>query len=238
MSWVAVGVAVASAAVSQYSAHRTAKKQDANAARGIAEQARLQREANARTNEQLDVLETSTPDEEFRTRSSQIRDQLRKKQQLALSGIETTGGGDAVKSMAAAAKPQATGYGDDINEWLSGMAAPQLQRQGEAFMRADTGSALNSIMRDSAQQDYLTRLRGSQIRPNPWLGMLATGLSTYAGTRGFGGGNTIAGAGGGGGGGLTTGPLANAPPTMMNPFIQNTRSPYGIGSIFGNGIGG
>jgi hypothetical protein len=178
-----------------YNTNQTAKKQDRNAARGIAEQAKLQREANARMNKQLDTLETSTPEEEYSSRSGQIRDQLRRKQALALGSIQNTGGGDAVTARADAGKGTAVDYGDMINEALSGMDAPMLQRQGERFMFADTANSLNTLGRHSAQQDYLTRLRGAGIRRNPWLDMLSQAGSAYAGSAagGFGSGKTMAG---------------------------------------------
>jgi len=237
MSWVAVGVAVASAAVSQYNTAKTAKRQDRNAAAGIAEQSRLQREANARTDQQIDDLAQSGPEDEFRTRSGQIRDQQRRKQGMALAGITNTGGGDAVTQMAEAAGGQAVGYGDDINEWLSGMAAPGLQRQGEAFQRADVESSLNSLRRDSAQQDYLTKLKASGIRRNPWLDMLSTGLSAYSGAKGFGGGSTMAGAGGQANlGGMSPQQFYGATPqpgTMFGAGYTGPKSIYGIGPNLG-----
>lgn len=194
MSWFAVGAAVASAAVSGYNQYKTAKKQDKYAAQGIAKQGEIQRKANAKTNEQLDVLEGSNADDEYGTRYGQIQDQLRKKAQFALAGIQNTGGGDAVTSMAEAGRGKAVDYGDFINQAVSGIDAPTLQRQGERFMYGDTESALNSLRRDSAQQDYLTRLRIQGVKPNPLLSMLSTGLSAYAGAAG--GGGTMAGSGG------------------------------------------
>lgn len=194
MSWWAVGAAVASAVVKGYNEHKTAKKQDKAAAQSILKQAEYQREANQRMTEQLDTLEQSTPDDEFQTRSSQIRDQLRKKQTMALSGISTTGGGDAVTELAGEAGGTAVGYGDFINEALSGIDAPMLQRQGESFDRADVEGHLNRLRRNSAQEDNLLRLKQASIRPNPLLSLISTGLSAYSGARGFGG-STMAGSG-------------------------------------------
>ena len=166
MIWPAIIAAVAAAAVSGYNQYNTARKQDRIAAQGIAEQAKLQREANTRLNKQLDELETSTPDDEYASRSSQIRNQLRRKQAIGLAGIQNTGGGDAVTTMAEAGRGKAVDYGDFINEAVSGIDAPALQRQGERFMFADTESGLNFLRRNSAQQDAMTRLRMAGVREN------------------------------------------------------------------------
>ena len=185
MVWPIVAAVVA-ALVQGANQAKTARKQDQNAAAGIRAQAELQRQANVRTDKQLDELEVSTPEDEFETRSSQVRKQMRLQQSTALAGIQNTGGGEAVTALAKDAGGQAIDYGNEINKYLSGIDAPLLQRQGEAFGRADVESSLQSLRRDSSQQDYLTRLRHAGIRDNPWLTLLSTGLSAYAGAAGKG----------------------------------------------------
>ena len=187
MSWWAVGAAVASAVLQQYNASQTAKKQNQATVASIMEQGKLQREANQKINENIDELAKSSPEDEYQGRASDIRNQLRQKQAMALAGIQNTGGGDAVTSMAAAAKPTAIGYGDDINRWISGIDAPMLQRQGEQFDRADVQAKLDFLRRNSAQENNLLQLKLAGIRPNPWLDMLSQGLSAYARAKGFGG---------------------------------------------------
>jgi len=237
MSWWAVGAAVASAVVSQYNANKVQKKRNQATVASIEEQAKNQRQAAQAVNQNLDTLTASTPEDEYRGRESAIRNQLRQKQAMALAGIQNTGGGEAVTSMADAAKPQAIGYGDDINRWISGIDAPMLQRQGEAFDRQNVENRLNVLRRNSAQEDALLRLKLAGIRENPWLSMLSQGLSAYAGAKGFGGGNTMS----GGGQGLTNlggqsaqsfyanGDVLNALPSMAQPLQRN---PYGF-NIYG-----
>ena len=194
---VPIIAAVAAAGVSSYSASQAAKKRDKATAAGILKQGRTQREANAKISENLAELEQSRPDDERATRSSQIRDQLRREQSIALAGIQNTGGGDAVTERAGQARDTAVGFGDFIGDNLAGVDAAGLQRQGEGFAQQDVSSALASLGRDSAQQDYLTRLRVAGIRPSPLLGLVSAGLSGYAGSGGgFGGGKSIAGSGG------------------------------------------
>lgn len=235
MSWWAVGAAVASAVVSQYNAAQVEKKRNRATVASIQEQQRNQREANKATQENLDKLAQSTPEDEYQGRASDIRNQLRQKQAMALAGIQNTGGGEAVTEMAAAARPTAVGYGDDINRWISGIDAPMLQRQGEGWDRQNVENRLNRLRRDSAQEDALLRLKLAGIRENPWLSMLSQGLSAYAGAKGFGG-NTMS----GGSTGLSNlggqsaqqfyaFPQSVGTPTMFNPYLMN-QSPTGIGA--------
>jgi hypothetical protein len=237
MVWPLVVAAIAAAVIQQYNQAKTAKRQDKAAAASIRTQAETQREANKRMNEQLDTLQDSTPADEKATRSSQIRTQLKRNQSMALAGLNPTGGGEAVTNMVDSAGRQAVDYGGFINESLSGIDAPLLQRQGEAFDRADVEGDLNRLRRNSAQEGNLLRLRQAGIRDNPWLSLLSTGLSAYAGSGGFGGGKTMAGSGTGA---VVPGSI-QSPQTFFNvnsgaslPGLTNQtfRKPI-VGSIFG-----
>lgn len=219
MSWFAVGAAVASMVVSQYNANKTAKKQDKAAAASFETQSKIQREANVRQMAQLDDLAKSDPTDEKSQRSSDIRAQLRKNQAMALAGMNPTGGGQAVQDAIAGAGSEATGYGDFINESLSGIDAPIMQRQGEAFQAGDVESQLNRLRRNSSQEDNLLRLRQAGIRPSPLLNMISTGLSAYAGAKGFGGSpSTLAG-------------TPNVPTSATNPVPQWYTNPLGTPAV-------
>ena len=234
--WLQLAAAVAAALAQNYNQAQVAKKQNRAAVASIMRQQEEQRRANQAVNENIDQLEKSTPDDEYATRSSQIRNQLRQKQAMALAGIQNYGGGDAVTSMADAAKLASTGYGDQIGNWLSGIDAPILQRQGEAFERGDMGSRLDVLRRNSAQEANLLRMRMAGIRENPWLNMLSAGLSAYAGS----------GVGGGGSSGQAMAhlggqtpqdfyaymPYANMPASIFTP-IDTSRRASGIGMSFG-----
>lgn len=236
MSW-AVTAIVASVVIQQYNQSQTAKKQNKAAMAGLAEQRKFQEQANARANQELDKLSKSTPDDEYDTRSSQIREQLRRKNQMAMAGLQATGGGDAVTSMVNAAKPTATAYGDTINKYLSGIDAPLLQRQGEAFSRADMNSFINVMRRNSAQEAALTNAKIASIRDNPWLSMISKGLGAWGSSGLMSGGSTA---------GSSTG-FTNALPASYNysstagaslyPGSWMNVPPQGYG-IFNSGIPG
>ena len=233
MVWPVVIAAIASAVIQQYNQARTARRQDKAAAESIRTQAEFQRESNKRMDEQLDTLQESTPEDEKATRGSQIRKQLKRNQAMALAGLNPTGGGDAVTSMVESAGGTAVDYGDFINESLSGIDAPLLQRQGEAFSRADVEGHLNRLRRNSAQESNILRLRQAGIRDNPWLSLLSTGLSAYG----------VAGAPGLGGKTMTPVPGSILPPStfynatsgasLPGMVNQTFRKPI-VGSIFGS----
>jgi hypothetical protein len=224
MAFPLIAAAIAAAAIQKANQARTARRQDQAAADSLRRQAEFQRQANLRTDEQLRNLEESGPEEEFRQRSGDIRTQLRRKQNLALAGLQQSGSGsDAFNSMAEAAGGTAVNYGDDINRWLSGIDAAGLQRQGEAFERADVGSALNSLRRNSAQEENLLRLRQAGIRDNPLLSLLSTGLGAYAMSGGLGG-NTMAGSAGASG----LGAFGNTSPQDFFAASAGANMPFNV----------
>jgi hypothetical protein len=204
-------------------------------------QREFQRQADSRVKQNLDKLAQSTPEDERQTLASQIRQQLRTKQALALAGIQPTGGSDAVTEYAERAAPTAVGYGDFIGENRAATDAPLYQRQGEAFDRADVGSFVDYMRRNSAQEDALLRLQLAGIRPNPWASAIAAGLGAYSQS-----GGGMFGANTGGGGGT---PLANlggqsAQTYYGNMPANNMFAPFTRGSLYapaptrrGSGIG-
>ena len=233
--------ALGSAWVSNLNANRTARKQNEAAMAGLMRQKEFEDQARQRFNKQLQDLEQSTPDEERKTLASQIRQQLRNRQALALSGIQPTGGSDAVTMYAGEAEPVAVDYGDFIGNTMAAVDAPLYQRQGESFDRADVGNLIRTMGRHSSTEDYLTRLKIAGIRPNPWLNMLAAGLGAY-GTSGAGmfnptatSGSTVTGLpnlGGMSASGFYRDPSQLGLPTqtMMNPWLMG-QSGTGVGGI-------
>jgi hypothetical protein len=242
--WTAAAPWIASAlgaGAQAYNTARTTNKQNQAAVEGYLRQKEFEDQARQRFKKQLDELQQSTPDDERRTLSSQIRQQLRTKQALALSGIQPTGGSQAVRMYAGEAEPVAVDYGDFIGNTMASIDAPLYQRQGEAYDRADVGNVINTMRRHSAAEDMLTRLRIAGIRPNPGLNMLAAALSAY-GTSGAGMFNPTATSGGSvtglpNLGGMSAQNFYGDPSqvglptqTMMNPWLMG-QSGTGVGSI-------
>jgi hypothetical protein len=173
---IPIALAVASAGVTAYNQRQTAKKQDRAALEGLKRQRGFEQESMRNIMDQVNRLEGSSPEEELASRSSLIRDHLRRKQANAVGILQATGGGDAVSQAVEDATGGTIDYGDFITNALAGVDAPLMQRQGEDFDRADVSSLVNFMRRNSAAEDALTRMQIAGIRPNLGLQMLAAGL--------------------------------------------------------------
>ena len=215
---IPIALAVAGAGVSAYNTQKTAKKQDRTAAEGIRKQGEIQREANKRLNESLMFFEKSGPDDIREDYSAGFQKQMRLKQALALAGLEQEGAGsrDADK-MAQQAGGTALDYGDFLEGVFSRIDAPGEQRRREGEERTDLGSDLSVHGRQSRGEDYLTRLKVQSIMRNPWLDILAAGLS-------------------GAGGGMAAGGSMAAGAATTAPMVMGNAGPnYGIPTTAGLG---
>jgi hypothetical protein len=188
MSWVAVALAIGGAALSAYNTNRTAKKQDAAAARGIRANAEQQRAANAKLNKTLEFAEKSRPEEARKKMAVQYQQAIQAKAPAALAGLQSTTGGAAYQDAAGAAQTQATNYGDLIAGLMSRMDAPDLQRQAEANAYGNLGMDLDVIGANVRNNQFLTGLRVNGIRRNPWIDIAAATASGAASGYGSGGG--------------------------------------------------
>lgn len=94
----------------------------------------------------------------------------------AISGPPTAS--RAFQTGAAGATQRVGGDAAQMAEWLARIRAPGLQRQGEAEMAMEAGNLLRPIQQRAQDQEFMTSLRAGQQRPNPWVGMLGSGLST------------------------------------------------------------
>lgn len=181
MSWIAVGAAVAAAAVSAYNTKKTAKKQDKATAEGIRRQAEQQRQANSRLNQTLNTFEQSNSGDIRDSLMDRYGNQLRMKQQQALAGVNTSGAtSDAARELIKRGSGETMSRAGNFGDLFARIDAPTDQRINEGMERTDLGSDLGVFTRNSAAEDYLTRLRLASVRRSPWLDMLSAGLSGYA----------------------------------------------------------
>jgi len=198
--WVPLVVAAIGAGVQQYNTSQTAKKRDAEIARGIRESSKQQQAANQKIGENLNQLEKSRVDPYQQDLNQIFLDKIQKKRLMALNGLESTPGAmsDAYKTATNTAKTGAIDYGELVSSLLSSIDAAGNQRQAESNKKNDTGMDLLKFKRNSDQDSFLAQLRASRIRDNPLLSIVGSGLSGYASGMGYSG----AGVGGDGFGGV------------------------------------
>ena len=185
-------IMAAAAAAQTYNTQRTAKKKDQAAAEGIRKQGEMQREANARMGETLKTFETPATGKIRDSLRSQYGDAARFKMQQAMANLEQVGAtSGADKKKTASAEERAAGYGGFFADEYGKLDAPGDTRRLEAYAQSDLGSDLTLARRNSAAEDYLTRMRVGGIQRNPWIDMGAAVANGIAGGMGSG---TMAGA--------------------------------------------
>lgn len=192
MSWIMVGIAVASAVASAYAQDRAAKQQDRLAAQNIQNQARAEQTASAKVNEMLKRVSESNPQQ---ARQERMDEYLATLQHGAQAGAINDGPGafsDAYRQSAAAASGQLGEYGNTRAGLMARLDAPVIQRMNEGVLFDNTRNDIRSIGRNANQDDFLARLQIQNTRVNPWVqaGLSAAGsyASAKAGNGGWGGG--------------------------------------------------
>jgi hypothetical protein len=192
---VALAAAAAAAGVSTYNTNRTLSRQDAEAARGIERQGRIQRNTDQRVNEEVANLERSSAMDERAKRLTDYMTTLSRVKRKTNAGLENgeAFGNDFV-SAANDATTSLAEQGATRADLMAGVDAPGLQRQGEAFNFGRLATDVAGFQRESSGADWLTRLRMQGIRRSPGLDALAStlqGVGSAAGT--MGGGSAAAG---------------------------------------------
>lgn len=179
-----------------YNTNRTLSAQDNEAARGIRRQSDIQRRADARVNAEVDTLAQSSNADERAQRMQDYLKTLGTARQKTEAGLDNEALGSAFNEAGDKAKGELAAEGSTRANLMSGIDAPGLQRQGEAFGFGNLATDVGLIGRESAGQQFLTDLRMRSQRRNPWLdfgGSALQGLGQGMATRGTGG---MSGAGG------------------------------------------
>ena len=177
--WVPLAIAAAGAGVNQYNINRTAKKQDAETARGIIKQSRIQDESNAELNKTLNFAESSSPEKHRAKLQNDFLNSILSAK--SKTGIDQVGDlSDAFRTGAAASNQEAVDFASDTGGLFARMDAPGLQRQAEGFRFGDNAMDIARLKGQSQQEEFLSALRVKGIRPNPWLSILAGGLQGAA----------------------------------------------------------
>ncbi len=163
MSWISVGVGLAlaagGAAVSYNETKKVERNQDNALSQSIIGQARLQREADTKVNDQVVKLETSRSGDEREKRNQAYMDTLRASRSKLTGGLTPTIGSEAFRADAAVDAADVQQYGADTANLLSGIDAAGLQRQGEGFGFGNLATDLSLIGRQSNGLSFLDDLR-------------------------------------------------------------------------------
>lgn len=148
------------------------RKQDGATAAGILRQAAISRQADQRVTDNIRQLEGSTPEAERATANSEFMQALRQAslQDGGSDGFSTPGAtSDRFNSGTQVVRKAIGNESKATAGQLARIDAPINQRVREGQQRANTASQLSMLERDSAAQDFLTRLRVASIQPNPWV---------------------------------------------------------------------
>lgn len=178
----ALAASAGGAGLQGYSQSQALKKKDEETARGIMRSQDLQRQGNARVNQEIAKVKASNPDAERATAQNEYITALQK------AGL--TNGGTALATPVGAVSDR---FAQDVSSaraasgadarglagTLARIDAPTLQRTREAQGRANTASDLEELGRQANADQFLTQLRTSAIQPNPLLSGVGQGLSAF-----------------------------------------------------------
>lgn len=192
--WVSAAAAIVAAGATYANNQQVARRQDSELANQLRRQYGLQQQEDQQTRDLIQKTANSSPTQARSSLLDQFMAKLQAEGGNATRPLNQVGNvADAYTKAANDAAMGVSNYGTQTAGLLSAIDAPNLQRQGEAADLSRYGSALNEVKRQSAADDFLTRMRLNAIRPNPWLTAVANGARAYGMAR--------AGSGGTGGGG-------------------------------------
>lgn len=166
--WVPAVLAAVGSGIQAKEAHDTAKNMDQEAAQGIRLQGTHQRQADERVAQEVNKLQGSTPEDSQRQATDAFMSQLKRTRAQAHGGDQVGAVSDAFTSGSAGANADIDKYGANRAGVLGRINAPGIQRQAETTSRLRAGTDLGLIGRASAGDQFLSQLRESQIRANPW----------------------------------------------------------------------
>lgn len=177
----AIGLALAAAAAGgqYYNTTKTAERQDNQAALGIQNQSRIQKEADAKVSDAVAKLADSNAASAKQSRLDDYMNVLRRNRSTTQAGLTPNIGSDTFKTDAATAANDASSYADKTAGLMARMDAPGIQRQQEGFDYGNLATDIGLIGRESQGQNFLDQLKLGRIRRNAKID-LASGLMLAA----------------------------------------------------------
>jgi hypothetical protein len=186
-------IAALGTAVKVVNDNQALRRADAELARGIIAQGKLDKEGDARIREELASLEQSGPEQDRQEALGAFRTALRENQDLAQGAVAgVPGASERFAENVEAGKATISGKASTRAGLIARIDAPIRQRQREGLNVGRLGTDLGDIGQRSQSADFLAKLRASQRGvPDPFvdaLGQFAqsfgTGLATSGATFG------------------------------------------------------
>lgn len=179
MTWVAVGIALAGAALTTYNTIDTAKKADRVAAQGIMEQGANQRKVNAKLNNVLDKTGLSNATDERAANDSNYLGQIQRSMARAKQGLGVRGLSEDYDALATQSAGSAKDYAGTVASLMSRIDAGAQQRQGEANAFGDLGMDLDVLGTEIGSDRYLNDMALGNVRRNPYVDFVGGAMQGY-----------------------------------------------------------
>lgn len=158
------------------------RRQDRANAAGIRKQSDIQRKSNARVNERIADIAGNTGEAERAKALEGYLNVLRDNEDLTGAAEDPLGlGGERYAERVASGVEGVRKRGTETASRTARIDAPIQQRRNETGRVAGTALDLGELGRQSAAQDFITRLHVASKRPNPWvdaLGQVARGAGS------------------------------------------------------------
>jgi len=200
---IALALAAASAGAEYYNTENTAHKQDNQAAFAIQQGAQKQKQADAQVNKLVDTQAKSDTKDSAAQGLGQYVQAMQAQKGNTTAGLNQAGNvSDAYKQSGADAALGIQDYGNKIAGLMSRMDAPAMQRQKEAITQNRYSTAIDSILRANAGDQFINDMKLRGIHRNAGIDAGASFANGVAG-------GLAGGAGGGGYGGVSQETLPN-----------------------------
>lgn len=167
--WIPLVLSAVSAGASAKNAHDTAKRQDNEAAAGIAAQAGRQRQADSRVSEEVQALDASNPEAERAAATNDFLGQLRQARGDQYNTNAVGASSDEFSTDAKKGASNVVDFGKKQAGTLARISAPGRQRTNEQVSFGRLGSDLGQIGRGAEGDAFLSQLRLRGISRNPWI---------------------------------------------------------------------
>ncbi len=166
--WIPAAIAAVGTGVQQVDAHKTAQRQDEEAAQGIRIQGDTQQKADAQIAQNIKSLQGSSPEAARANAANAFITQLRRNSAES-TGVPVAGGSARYKGDIATSNQNVADYGANLADTQSRILAPNLQRQQEGQNSQQLAANLSEIGRQSQANQFLSQLRMRGITNDPWM---------------------------------------------------------------------